>query len=34
VTDGAFALDDTFIAMPPLDDEPFEKLWQKKVFDQ
>jgi hypothetical protein len=28
-----FAPDGSFIALPPLDDEPFEKLWQKKVFD-
>ncbi len=33
VTDGAFKPDGTFIALPELDDEPFEKLWQKKVFD-
>ena len=33
VTDGVFTPDGTFIAMPPLNDEPFEKLWQKKVFD-
>ena len=33
LTDGAFAPDGTFIALPELDDEPFEKLWQKKVFD-
>ena len=31
VTDGAFAPDGTFIALPELDDEPFEKLWQKMV---
>ena len=33
VTDGAFTPEGSFIALPPLDDEPFEKLWQKKVFD-
>ena len=33
VTDGVFARDGSFIALPALDDEPFEKLWQKKVFD-
>ncbi len=33
VTDGVFTPDGTFIALPALDDEPFEKLWQKKVFD-
>jgi hypothetical protein len=33
LTDGAFAPDGTFIALPELDDEPFEKLWRKKVFD-
>ncbi len=33
VTDGVFAPDGSFIALPALDDEPFEKLWQKKVFD-
>ena len=33
VTDGAFAPDGTFIPLPALDGEPFEKLWQKKVFD-
>ena len=33
VTDGVFAPDGSFMALPMLDDEPFEKLWQKKVFD-
>ena len=33
VTDGVCAPDGSFIALPALDDEPFEKLWQKKVFD-
>jgi hypothetical protein len=33
VTDGAFAPDGTFIPLSPIDAEPFEKLWQKKVFD-
>ena len=33
LTDGAFAPDGTFIALPELDDEPFEKLWREKVFD-
>ncbi len=33
MTDGAFAPDGAFIALPALDDEPFEKLWQKKVFN-
>ena len=33
VTDGAFAPDGSFIPLPGVDDEPFEKLWQKKVFD-
>ncbi len=33
MTDGVFAPDGSFIAIPALDDEPFEKLWQKKVFD-
>ena len=33
VTDGVFAPDGSFLALPALDDEPFEKLWQKKVFD-
>ncbi len=33
VTDGAFAPNGTFVAMPQLDSEPFEKLWQGKVFD-
>ena len=23
----------TFITLPALDNEPIEKLWQKKVFD-
>ena len=31
--DGVFAPDGSFIALPALDDEPFEKLWQEKVFD-
>ena len=33
MTDGVFTPDGSFIALPALDDEPFEKLWQKKVFD-
>ncbi len=33
VTDGGFTPDGSFIALPALDDEPFEKLWQKRVFD-
>ncbi len=33
VTDGAFAPDGTFIALTEVDSEPFEKLWQRKVFD-
>ena len=33
VTDGVFTPDGSFIALPALDDEPFETLWQKKVFD-
>ncbi len=33
VADGAFAPDGTFVALPQLDSQPFEKLWQKKVFD-
>ena len=33
VTDGGFTPDGMFIGLPALDDEPFEKLWQKKVFD-
>ncbi len=33
VTDGVFTRDGSFIGLPALDDEPFEKLWQKKVFD-
>ncbi|MFQ5720686.1 MAG: hypothetical protein ACE5IK_14195 [Acidobacteriota bacterium] len=32
VTDGAFASDGTFIPLPELEHEPFEKLWQRKVF--
>ncbi|MHC5008281.1 MAG: transposase, partial [Planctomycetota bacterium] len=32
-TDGAFAPDGTFIPLPELDPQPFERLWQKKVFD-
>ena len=32
-TDGAFAPDGTFMPLPELDRQPFEKLWQKKVFD-
>ena len=34
VTDGVFAPDGSYITLPALDDEPFEKLWQKKVFVQ
>jgi hypothetical protein len=33
VSDGALAPDGTFIPLPELDGEPFEKLWQRKVFD-
>jgi hypothetical protein len=33
VTDAAVAPDGTFIPLPALDGEPFEKLWQRKVFD-
>ena len=33
VTDGAFATDGTFIELPSVDADPFETLWQKKVFD-
>jgi hypothetical protein len=33
VSDGAFMPDGTFLPLPPLDGEPFEKLWQRKVFD-
>jgi hypothetical protein len=33
VTDGGFLTDGTFIPLPELEPEPFEKLWQKKVFD-
>jgi hypothetical protein len=33
ITDGVFTPDGTFIPLPPLDGEPFEKLWQRKVFD-
>ncbi len=33
VTNGVFAPDGTFITLPALDNKPFEKLWQKKVFD-
>ncbi|MHC4102032.1 MAG: transposase, partial [Planctomycetota bacterium] len=33
VSDGASAPDGTFIPLPALDREPFEKLWQPKVFD-
>jgi hypothetical protein len=33
VTDGAFAPDGTFIPLPELDRELFEKLWQQQVFD-
>jgi len=33
VVDGCFTPDGTFIALPELDSEPFEKLWRKKVFD-
>ncbi len=31
-TDGAFAQDGTFIALPELERDPFEKLCQQKVF--
>ncbi len=30
--DGGFTRDGTFIPLPALDSEPFEKLWQRKVF--
>jgi hypothetical protein len=33
VTDGTFAPDGTFLPLPPIDTEPFEKLWQNHVFD-
>ena len=33
VTDGEFAPDGTFIGLPELEPEPFEKLWQRKVFE-
>jgi hypothetical protein len=33
ITDGAFTPDGTFIPLPQLDGQPFEKLWQRKVFD-
>jgi hypothetical protein len=33
VTDGAFAPDGSFILLPPLETEPFEKRWQTLVFD-
>ncbi len=33
MTDGAFAPDGTFVALPALESEPFEKLWQRKVFE-
>ena len=33
LTDGAFTPDGTFIPLPDIEPEPFEKLWQKKVFD-
>ena len=33
MTDGAFAPDGTFVALPGLESEPFEKLWQRKVFE-
>ena len=33
MSDGAFTPDGTFLPLPPLDAEPFEKLWQRKVFD-
>jgi hypothetical protein len=33
VTDGAFAPDGSFIPLPKVEAEPFEKLWQRKVFD-
>ena len=33
VTDGAFTTDGTFIPLPRIETEPFEKLWQRKVFD-
>jgi hypothetical protein len=34
VSHGAFTPDGTFIPLPEVDREPFEKLWQKKVFDR
>jgi hypothetical protein len=33
VTDGGFTSDGAFIPLPEIEPEPFEKLWQKKVFD-
>ena len=33
MTDGAFAPDGTFVALPGLESEPFEKLRQRKVFE-
>ncbi len=33
VTDGGFLPDGTFIPLPEMDSEPFEKRWQTKVFD-
>ncbi|MHC4083537.1 MAG: IS91 family transposase [Planctomycetota bacterium] len=33
VTDGAFAPNGTFLPLPPLDTEPFQKRWQRLVFD-
>jgi hypothetical protein len=33
VSDGGFTPDGTFIPLPQLDGEPFETLWQQKVFD-
>jgi hypothetical protein len=32
-SDGAFQPDGTFIPLPQMQSEPFEKLWQKKVLD-
>ena len=32
VADGGFTPDGTFVALPPLDSEPFETLWPRQVF--
>ena len=33
VTDGAFTPDGVFVPLPPIDDEPFARLFREKVFD-